>query len=491
MLAYTGRRILSFGVRASECCADRGLWYTIAMTHLTRRSVLLGGIGAIARGQHLPRPNLLEVAAAYVRIAEASREGGRQLWGRIGGSPAEHQSARLFSEQLQPYLGDVRLERFEFRSHRPRRWTVRLNTGYQLGSAFPTPFNARFPDGVTTAPIALVTPDSGWESVRGRWAFLPKSGTTSFNSVRDKQLYERAISAGAAGLVFSIDTPPGRWQVVARIGKYWSIEDDRYPDRRRPIPCYAIDTDDANTVAEGIRGGASLNTALEYESTDRLHAFNTVGFLPGNGKASTATLIINHLDGFFAGANDNASGVATTVGLAARLAQITKNQRNTDFCFAGISAHHDAAAGTRAFVQADSRRFRRFGKVFLVEHTDAVDAPKDAEFGWERPLNNQRIVYLGSQGWPEIREAMPRLVRETGVMTVDPKMENTCAADLVAFCGELDTVTVLNTPPFYHTNYDTMDRISRRGMEAAVYLHMRLFEVTGCIEKGTAEASKR
>src|SRR4051812_4394231 len=104
------------------------------MTYITRRSLLMGGIGAIARGQHLPRPNLLDVAAAYVHIAEASRAGGRQLWGRIGGSPAEHKSARLFSEQLQPYLEDVRLERFEFRSHRPRRWTVRLNTGHQLGS---------------------------------------------------------------------------------------------------------------------------------------------------------------------------------------------------------------------------------------------------------------------------------------------------------------------------------------------------------------------
>jgi hypothetical protein len=39
----------------------------------------------------------------------------------------------------------------------------------------------------------------------------------------------------------------------------------------------------------------------------------------------------------------------------------------------------------------------------LIEHTDAVDTEEGRRAGWPHPLNDQRIAYLGSQGWPEIQ----------------------------------------------------------------------------------------
>src|SRR5262249_23749174 len=155
---------------------------------------------------------------------------------------------------------------------------------------------------------------------------------------------------------------------------------------------------------------------------------NTVGYL--RGQSRTGIVLVNHLDGFFAGANDNASGIATMAGIAERLSRIPDHKRKADFYFAGLAAHHDFAAGMRAFVEADSQRLSRFGQMILIEHTDAVDTEEGKRAGWPHPLNDQRIAYLGPQGWPELRKALPGLVRDTGVMTIDPKMEDDCVADL-------------------------------------------------------------
>ena len=224
-------------------------------------------------------------------------------------------------------------------------------------------------------------------------------------------------------------------------------------------------------------------TSIEYESTDHLEAANTVGYL--RGRSDSAILLTNHLDGFFAGANDNASGIATMVGIAARLAAVPEQKRKTHFYFAGLAAHHDAAAGMRAFIAADARRFARCGQILLIEHTDAVDTDEGKRAGWPKPLNDERIAYLGAEGWPEVRQALPALVRDTRIMTRDPKMEDACVADLLVVCGQLKTFSLINTPPFYHTDHDTIDKISASGLEAAVKFHLSLIEVVGGVEKGT------
>jgi hypothetical protein len=35
--------------------------------------------------------------------------------------------------------------------------------------------------------------------------------------------------------------------------------------------------------------------------------------------------------------------------------------------------------------------------------------------------------------------------------------------------------------PCYHTDHDTLDEVSRAGLEASVDIHMRLLEVTGAL----------
>jgi len=174
---------------------------------------------------------LFRIAAEHVRLAEANR-GHSELWGRLGGSSAEHAAARLFEKQIKPYVRSSKLEPFKFRAYRPADWSVAIQGGAQMISAMPTPFDARFPDREVRAPLLLIEKDSDWNVVSGRWAFVRATmqGSSARNSIREGNLYKRAAESGAAGLIFSLPLSPERWRAVVPIDKAYALRDEAYPD---------------------------------------------------------------------------------------------------------------------------------------------------------------------------------------------------------------------------------------------------------------------
>lgn len=431
-------------------------------------------------------PDLLALAAAHVRLAEAD-QGKSLLWGRIGGSPAEHASARLFAKQINAYIRKVRLESFKFTAYRPTQWSLAIHDqrastrAIALASAMPTPFDARFPDGVVRAPLALVVNESDWRSVAGKWAFVRAAmqGSSARNSVREGNLYKRAVDAGAAGFIFSLPMKPGRWRAVAPIDKPYALRDESYPDARRPIPSFCVDAQDGALFEAAVSEKTIVSASLEYESNVDRVGLNVIGFLPGKGKLRVG--FFNHLDSFFSGANDNASGLATTIGLAARLSRVPIEKRLADFCFVGLSAHHDGAQGMRAFVDQNPRLFASLAQTILIEHTDAQGGAEAKAAVWPERLNDQRVAYLGSKGWPEVRDALPALVKASGVMSVSPQALEACIGDLQVVCDRTKSFCLIQAPPYYHTDHDTLDKISSAGLDESVDFHMRLLEVTGAL----------
>ncbi len=433
---------------------------------------------------HADPPHLLEIAKSHVQLAEATRSPSK-LWGRLGGTEAERASARLFAKQLEPYARSIELEPFTFHAHRPARWSLRLQGSTDLTSAVPTPFDARFPDGAVRARLHLIATDSDWKDARGKVAFVEATmqGSVYRNSVREGNLYKRAVEAGAAGLVFSLPMKPGRWRAVAPIDKAYAVRDETYPDKKRPMPCFVVDAVDGGLLAAA--RSAQIDARVEYQPRTQHEALNVVGYLPGLGRSRV--VIFNHLDSFFSGANDNASGIATTVGLASRIAMLPPDKRLADFHFVGLAAHQDGGEGMRAFRARDPKRYASLTQAILVEHTDALGGNEAKAAGWPESFNDRRQAYLGSKGWPEIKAALADLVKRSRVMTVDPQMTDACIGDLLVICGELPSFCLIQGPPYYHTDHDTIDKVSREGMEAAVEFHMRLLEVIGALATGSVD----
>jgi hypothetical protein len=443
------------------------------------------GASKVRRVVSARAPDLFEVAKSHVQIAEATR-GYKPLWGRLGGSEAERASSRLFAKQLEPFVDKIGLEAFEFSTFRPSRWWIRRPGQTEwLIRGVPTPFDAHFPDGVVQAPVHLISNDSEWKEARGKVAFLEAAmqGSVYRNSVREGNLYRRAVEAGAVGFIFSLPMKPGRWRAVAPIDKAYAVRDEAYPDKQRPIPCFVVDVFEGAYLS-AFRG-EQIELAVEYEPRTKREAINVVGYL--RGKNRSRVVVFNHLDSFFSGANDNASGIATTIGLAQRIAMLSVEKRLANFYFVGLAAHHDGGEGMRAFRARDPKRYASLTQAILVEHTDGLGGSEANASGWPESFNDQRQAYLGVKGWPEIKSAMADLVKRSRVMTTTPQMTDACIGDLLVICGELPSFCLIQGPPYYHTDHDTLDKISRAGMEAAVDFHLRLLEVIGALAAGSAE----
>jgi hypothetical protein len=127
-------------------------------------------------------------------------------------------------------------------------------------------------------------------------------------------------------------------------------------------------------------------------------------------------------------------------------------------------------------VSRDQARFARIRHLFLLEHVDALDIEEGRRAGWPMPLNNNRTAYLGPEGWPEVGALLPALASKSGVMSVAPKMQNACIADLFVTCGQVKSFCLMNAPPYYHTDHDRLDKISEAGIWNAVEFHRLLLE---------------
>src|SRR5437867_1341592 len=81
--------------------ADLGFRFD-TLRNMRRRDLLLAALAPSGS------PNLRDVAAVHAAIAE--KDTGRKIWGRIGGTAPEHESAAALVKQLTPFLPKVELE---------------------------------------------------------------------------------------------------------------------------------------------------------------------------------------------------------------------------------------------------------------------------------------------------------------------------------------------------------------------------------------------
>ncbi len=423
---------------------------------------------------------LLDLARPHVEISEGTRD-DTQLWGRIGGSAAERRSARVLRDQLQPYLPDVTLEPVAFDAYRPRRWQVRLSSGGVLESAMPAPFDAWMPGADAVRVVGVKTEQADWSAARGAWAFLESrsEGSAARTDVRAGKLYQRAVAAGAAGFVFSLPTPAGAWRSVVPVDKAFAVPDELYPDHRRPIPCFSVDSEDGARLRAAAATDATLSARIKYARSTARKGLNTVAQL--RGASENWVLIGCHLDAFFTGANDDASGIAVMIGLARELSRLDESQRLVSFVFVGLSAHHDEGAGMRDFAAQDPARMASIKTAILLEHLDMQPGDGALPASGAPLLIDRRTAYLGHGGWPGIEAALPRLAVETGLMTTPPAVAHECIADLFVICDRVQPFCLMATPPYYHTDHDTLDKLSEAGLQRAVEFHLRLLDVAGFI----------
>ena len=165
--------------------------------------------------------------------------------------------------------------------------------------------------------------DFAGRDVRGKAILLIK-GQSSYQA-GPADILKRAEDHGAAA-IFSTDLRGGNY--IAQSYRAYTH-----------VPTFNLGTKDGETIRDLIGDAAAgaaprVKIRLDASWVPNQKSALVWGTLPG--QTDETIYVIAHRDGFFDASGDNASGVATMLGLAEYFAKVPKNQRRRTMIFMGM-----------------------------------------------------------------------------------------------------------------------------------------------------------
>jgi len=310
-------------------------------------------------------------------ISRRYRDKGHQFWGRISGTEADAENAQWLTEKfLKAGLSDVHAQPFDLPPQwMPQSWSVAATSGgktLNLESAQPTYMT----EGTSSAGLDLEAVDVGMgteadlsgRDLRGKAVFFTSTDVMSRQANVAGGAIKRIQDAGAAAIFITL-TIPGNLKL-----QFYPVESK--------VPTFALGLDDGLAVKDMIgraRGGQvpRVNVKLDVDMVPDLKTATVWGSLPGI--TDETIIVVAHRDAWFEGANDNASGVATLLGLAEYFASVPKGQRRRTIMFLGTSGHHDSAAMSGHWLAEHKEMFAKTALLINAEHTAeaALDLLRD------------------------------------------------------------------------------------------------------------------
>src|SRR5439155_15908465 len=266
----------------------------------------------------------------------------------------------------------------------------------------------------------------------------------------------RAQQKGAAAIIVSIQLPA----VVGMTGDAGAgnIRTQLYPTNTT-VPTYSLGMKDGIDFRAMIGAAppgqpVRLKLKMDVQQVPGLKSGTVWGKLPGT---TDETIYIEaHRDGWFESATDNASGVATLVGLAEYFAKMPQSARRRTIMFVGTSGHHNSGPNTAAWLaEHHEDLFRKTALLINCEHTAAA--------GQELLGEAIRIVageagflwYGGGNQRPKLQEATYKAFQEFGVPIYAEPEPGTPGGEASRLWQFVPAVQASNYNMFFHSDSDT------------------------------------
>jgi Peptidase family M28 len=408
-------------------------------------------------------------------------QGHPQFWGRITGTSSDAESAEWLAGHFKRIgLVDVRIQPIDLPPQwMPQSWTITASSGATTlrldRSATPAYGTPGAPgDGIDADAVWVGTgseADFAGRDVHGKAVFMfsmPLPGSMNNTSTLEGGP-KRAEEHGAAA-VFEVIALPGNMRNVL------------YPARVN-VPVFALGMDDGyairDLIGKAVGPPPRVHIELGVRQVPNEKSALVWGTLPGRNDATAETIyVMAHRDGWFDAATDNASGVATMIGLAEHFAKIPRERRRRTIVFVGLDGHHNDSGGVGRMWMADHKDqlFAKTALVINAEHTSTMQTYFYGERIRHTNTYTAQLWYAGGPTRPKLQNLALRAFQEFGVPIYTEPEQAPPPGDLGRFFRFVPGVDAGDFNMYFHTDHETPETVPWTGLEASTRAYARIID---------------
>ncbi len=295
---------------------------------------------------------------------------GQQYWGRIPGTPAMKETMDYMASEYAKLGLEVRRQPASIpKLWFPTHWEGSYSSGGKTGdlkTLFPINDTVPTPKAGITAEAIWVgigaAPDLIGRDLKGKAVIIYSTfvpGGRSHSASDRAGLFNSdslATKAGAA-MIINVMAVPGNGQ----------FNPEGAPEGPGAVPTLTISQDEGFMLRDMLTAGQKINISLklDIEERENVPIENVYATLPG--LSDEQVIVLTHVDGFFQGAMDNASGMATGIDIARHYAAIPKAKRKRTMVFVAIPDHHHGENGRALMIKTYD--WSKVALVLNLEHT--------------------------------------------------------------------------------------------------------------------------
>jgi len=437
---------------------------------------------------------LLQYVSDQSGISRHYRDSGHpQFWGRVIGSSADQESAQwLMRHMTQIGLTDVHMEPIDLAPQWfPQSWELTA-TGGGKSLTLATAQPAYTTPGTSGAGLDLEIVYAGLGSeadligrdLRGKAVLIfsnPMPGSWRHTSTQEATVDESGVRTtwlqlaekrGAAAIICSIQLPG-------------NIRTQLYPTGTR-VPTFSMGMKDGmdlrDMVAQAPAGQpVRLKLRMDVQQVPGLKTGTVWGTLKGTTDENI--YVEAHRDGWFESATDNASGVATMLGIAEYFAKVPAAQRRRSIVFLGTSGHHNSGPNSAAWLaEHHEELFRKTALLINAEHTAAAQPELLGEA--IRLVNNEAgfLWYGGGKERPKLQQAAISAFMQFGVPIYAEPENGVPGGEASRLYQFVPAVQASNYNMYFHSDMETPATVPAPGLAATTRAYVKIIEEVNKME---------
>jgi hypothetical protein len=240
------------------------------------------------------------------------------------------------------------------------------------------------------------------------------------------------------------------------------------------VPVLMFGQQDGNSVREMIeqKQAPKVRIRLTVEKKTGLKTASVWGVLPG--ATDENIFVMAHTEAFFEGALDNASGMATMLGLAEHFVTVPKAQRRRTMTFATTSAHHAYApeAGIHWIHEHMPAFFAKTALIVNCEHTSQTQAYWLGAGLMPSNTVSARRWFVG--GSDQLKSIVANAFKTFGV-AIYSRPEAGAGGELSVLDTDAPSVHIIDHT-FYHTDMDVPALVPAHGMESVARAYAKIID---------------